>query len=123
MFYGAEPVIFERAGILRDQLTKAENILWISIKDSQILGLKFRRQHPIGQFITDFYCHKIKLVIEVDGKIHIKKSIKEYDEGRTYELEKLGLTVIRFRNDQIENDIDNVIALLEIICKDRLHKC
>ena len=120
MFYGASPLIFKRAEILRSKMTIAEDRLWTQINDHQILGLKFRRQHPISQFIVDFYCHKVKLVIEVDGGIHLKRSVKEYDKGRTFELEKFGIQVIRFSNEQVENEISQVIELISNVCSTRL---
>ncbi|MEI6901326.1 MAG: endonuclease domain-containing protein [Bacteroidota bacterium] len=73
--------------------------------------MRFKAQHPIDIFIVDFYCHKFSLVIEVDGEIHLAQ--KEYDEGRTAELERLGLTVLRFTNDEVLNDIENVIVKLK----------
>ena len=101
MFFGAPPIIFERASELRNNLTDAENHLWEFLKDNQILGLHFRQQHPINYFIADFYCHKIKLVIEVDGKVHLTQYNKEHDEGRTYEIEKYGITIVRFSNEEV----------------------
>ncbi len=70
MFYGATPLIFERANQLRKNQTESEKFLWEILKNKQMLGLRFKRQHPIDKFIADFYCHSLKLVIEVDGKIH-----------------------------------------------------
>jgi len=72
MFYGASPLIFERAKQLRNQVTHAEMIIWNYLRGNQC-GYKFRRQHPVGNFILDFYCHQLKLAIEIDGSIHIKK--------------------------------------------------
>ena len=67
-------------------------------------------------FIVDFYCHEIKLVIEIDGEIHDNEEVKEYDQGRTAELEKYGIKVIRFTNDQIICNIDQVISeILKVI--------
>ncbi len=86
MFYGASPAIFEYAKLLRQNLTPAESILWNRLNKNQLNGFKFRRQHPVKNFIADFYCHAAKLVIEIDGKIHTTEFAKEYDEGRTEEL-------------------------------------
>ena len=108
MFYGANPDTFAKAKQLRKSMTEAEKVLWKILKDKKTIEVKFRRQHPIGTFIVDFYCHKHKLVIEVDGEIHLKKENKEYDYGRTYELERLGLRVIRFSNDEILKNIEKV---------------
>ena len=71
MYYGASLEVMEKAKILGKSETDAEKILWERLRNKQLLGLKFRRQHPINIFIVDFYCHKIKLVVEVDGKIHL----------------------------------------------------
>ena len=108
MYYGASSETQEKAKILRKNETKAEKILWNKLKEKQLYGYKFRRQHPISQFIVDFYCHELKLIIEVDGKIHNKPENKEYDENRTAELEKYELRILRFTNDEIENEMNKV---------------
>jgi very-short-patch-repair endonuclease len=113
MFYGASPANFENARLLRENLTHAENILWQRLNKNQLNGFKFRRQHPMKNFIADFYCHTAKLVIEVDGEIHLTEFAKEYDEGRTYELAEFGIKVVRFTNLEIETDIDNVIEKIK----------
>lgn len=75
MFFGASPVIHKQAKELRKRETKAEKILWSFLSNHQLI-VKFRRQHPVNQFIVDFYSHELKLVIEVDGEIHLKKEIR-----------------------------------------------
>ncbi len=110
MYYGAKPLIFERANALRSKMTPAEQLLWEKIKGKQICGVRFRRQHPIDIFIVDFYCHAALLVIELDGKIHLQQ--KEYDEGRTAEIEKLDIEVFRFTNQEVESNIERVIELI-----------
>ena len=106
MFYNASPEIFRKAELLRSNMTEAEKRLWEKLRNSQ-LGLRFKAQHPIDQFIVDFYCHKAKLVIEIDGEIHIQQ--REYDLGREYELKKFDLKIIRFTNDEVLSNIDKVI--------------
>jgi very-short-patch-repair endonuclease len=69
-FYGATPEIFLRAAELRRNMTNAEKLLWQELRSKKILNLTFRRQHPVNMFIADFYCHKARLVIEIDGSIH-----------------------------------------------------
>lgn len=96
-------------------MTPAEKILWEELRDSKLNGHKFRRQHPIGKFITDFYCHEKKLVIELDGGIHDTEDVKERDEGRTCELENFELHVIRFTNEDIYTDLDNVLKRLKVL--------
>ena len=77
------------------------------------MGLKFRRQHPIGRFIADFYCHEKKLVIEVDGSVHNSEEQREYDAGRTYELNENEIQVIRFTNNEVEKELQKVINKLK----------
>jgi very-short-patch-repair endonuclease len=120
MHFGATKSTFKKADELRNRMTNAEHILWQHVNKKKILGLRFRRQHSIGQFIVDFYCHQIKLVVEVDGEIHDNKHNIEYDKQRTYELKKLGLEVIRFKNDQVLNQIDSVIQEIKKYCEFKL---
>jgi very-short-patch-repair endonuclease len=119
MFYGAPPLIFERAKILRGNPTEAEKALWDILRKKQILGLRFKQQHPINTFIVDFYCHAIKLVIEVDGEIHKTEESKAYDQARTDKLENYGIKVIRFDNHQVLNQIESVKREIEQTCKNR----
>jgi very-short-patch-repair endonuclease len=71
MFYGATPEIFRKAKNLRNNLTFHEKKLWEELRGNKLHGLRFKSQHPIDQFIVDFYCHKLKLVIEIDGNSHL----------------------------------------------------
>ena len=100
---------FYFARINRKQSTKAEQILWMHLRNCQLHGYKFRRQHPIADFIADFYCHECKLVVELDGEYHDYMEQKEYDEGRTYELNELKIKVIRFTNREVLDHIDFVL--------------
>jgi very-short-patch-repair endonuclease len=111
--YGASPLIFARATELKRTMTEAEKLLWKHLRNSKLNGHKFRRQHPIGQFIADFYCHEAKLVIEVDGEIHNEIEIQERDEGRTFMIENLGLKVIRFKNDEIKNHLTETLSKIK----------
>jgi very-short-patch-repair endonuclease len=115
MFYGASPFIFEKARKLRKSMTESEQLLWQHLKKRQLNGFKFRRQHPMAKFIADFYCHSVKLVIEVDGGIHRIKDRKEYDILRTNELDQLGVTVIRFTNEEVENNIELVLKKIAAV--------
>jgi very-short-patch-repair endonuclease len=116
MFYGADAVTLRAAGILRKNMTLAELILWKKLKDKKIFKSKFRRQHPVDIFIVDFYCHEYKLAIEIDGEIHNKEETKEYDLGRTAELEKHDIRVLRFTNDQVIFNLDYVVTrILEVL--------
>ena len=116
MFYGAKAHIFEKAKLLRNNMTKAELSLWEHLKGKKVLGLRFRSQHPIDIFIADFYCHPLKLVIEVDGGVHKSREQREYDIGRTGELNYWGIEVIRFTNEEIEKDISQVIKSIKQKC-------
>jgi very-short-patch-repair endonuclease len=113
MFYGADSKTIRAAHILRNNLTLAELVLWKKLKDRKIFNTKFRRQHPVGFFIVDFYCHEYKLVIEIDGDIHSDKEQHEYDLGRTAELNKFEIKVIRFTNDEVIYKIDRVITSIQ----------
>jgi very-short-patch-repair endonuclease len=106
------------AHVLRKNMTDAEKILWKRLKDKGIFKVKFRRQHPVDIFVLDFYCHELKLAIEVDGEIHLSTEAREYDEGRTYELEKYGIKILRFTNEQIFENIDYVQNSILNIIKD-----
>ncbi len=112
-YYGSVKEIIKRGRVLRNTMTPSEKILWSYIRKKRLSGKIFRRQHPIGQFIVDFYCHEAKLVIEIDGNIHDSQENKERDENRTFELEKSGLKVIRFKNEAITDNINEVIEFLQ----------
>ncbi|MFH2141903.1 MAG: DUF559 domain-containing protein [Bacteroidota bacterium] len=114
MFYGAKPDIFQKAAELRANETGAERKLWQYLKGNKFEGYKFRRQHPIDIFIVDFYCHKARLVIEIDGGIHKLAEVKEHDEGREFELKELGLSIMRFTNTEVEKNIMEVLKKIRL---------
>ncbi len=122
MYFGAKPSIFKLAKELRKDETEAEKKLWTKLNKNQILGLQFRRQHPINIFIADFYCPKIKLVIEVDGSIHEIFEYEEHDIGRSEILNDFGITVIRFTNEQILNDLDGTVKQIETCVRKLLNE-
>ncbi len=109
MFYGANPILFELAEELRAKITPAEEILWNVIKINE-WHVKFRRQHPISLYIADFYCHQLKLVIELDGGYHNNKEVRIYDEVRENDIKQFGITVIRFKNEEVIGDIESVLT-------------
>lgn len=109
---GANPILFNYARQNRKDLTKAEKILWSHLRDRRLKGCKFRRQHPIADFIVDFFCLECRLVVEVDGGYHTEKEQQQYDEGRTYTLEELKIKVIRFTNKEV---IENTFFVLKTI--------
>jgi len=101
---------FSMALQMRKNPTEAERVMWkILRKFPFIQDFHFARQHPIEFYIADFYCHNLRLVIEVDGEIHTEKEIQSHDEGRTGELERFGIKVLRFTNNQILHDSDLVV--------------
>ncbi|PIQ74555.1 MAG: DNA (cytosine-5-)-methyltransferase [Candidatus Portnoybacteria bacterium CG_4_8_14_3_um_filter_44_10] len=92
---------------LRNSSTPHEVILWSRIRRGR-LGYKLRRQHSIGKYIVDFYCPKKKLIIEVDGSQHIEQQ-REYDKQRDEYLKNLGFTMLRFWDNDIDNNLDGVL--------------
>jgi very-short-patch-repair endonuclease len=105
---------------LRKRQTPAEKLLWEQLRNRNFLNKKFLRQHPLcvysafGKnlyYIPDFYCHEEKLVIEADGPIHLFK--KQYDQNRDEVMRDLGLTILRFTNDHIITDLDNVLNAIK----------
>ena len=112
-YYGASGEIMNRARVLRKTMTYSEIRLWDKLKNKQFHDLTFRRQHPVSKFIVDFYCHASKLVIEVDGDVHLEEIQHERDKGRTFEIEEFGLTVIRFTNNMVNTDITKVLNEIE----------
>ncbi len=119
MFYDASPGIFEKARKLRENMTTEEKLLWDELKENKLDGMRFKPQHPIDVYVADFYCHKLKLVIEVDGENHGKAEQKDYDIGRTEELNKLGIEVIRFSNEEVNLSMNRVVE--EISVKSCIH--
>lgn len=93
--------------ILRDSQTSAESKLWERLRAGRLKGFKFYRQYGIGPFIVDFYNHKYKLAIELDGAVHRAESVSR-DEERTRWLNEHGISVIRFWNSEVIKDIDKV---------------
>ncbi len=110
LFKDASPAIFENAHQLRlIDKTEAEEKLWQQLRNRKVENCKFRRQHPFGKFFADFYCHEKKLVIEVDGGYHNEKEQQEHDAARTQVINEYGISVIRFTNDEVLNNIQAVI--------------
>ena len=104
---------YENARYLRKVQTIAEAKLWKVLRNNQVCNLKFRRQHAFDDYILDFYCHKIKLAIEVDGEIHNNPEVAAYDIVRTNNLNNNGITVLRFTNTEVEKNIGKVIKKIE----------
>ena len=117
--YNAQLV--EKAKEMRKNPTVAEQKLWQFFRSTppfcRGVGLKVWRQKPIAHFIVDFYCPKLKLVIEVDGASHFTPEGMEYDKARTDILKGYGLTVIRFTNDEVNNHFEGVCQQIEDFIK------
>jgi len=111
MFEGESHLIFANAKHLRKNMTDAETVLWAHLNKG-INGFKIRRQHPIGLYIADFYCHKTKLVVELDEVIHNKTAMKEADDARQKELERWGYAIIRFTNQQVMEKPEEIIKII-----------
>jgi len=106
---GAIGKLYQFGRELRQESTEAEKLLWAELRSRKLNGLKFRRQHPLDKFIVDFYCNERKLVIELDGSVHDKKINKEYDDARTAMLAGLNIIVLRFKNEDVTNNLKEVI--------------
>ena len=109
MWKGASKETFIKAQILRKNMTEPEKILWNKLSKNKLRGYKFRRQHPILFYIADFYCHALHLIIEIDGRYHESKEQKVKDDERTEHIKSNGITLIRFTNEGVLNNINGVI--------------
>jgi very-short-patch-repair endonuclease len=105
-----EPEFLARVRELRRDATDAEKLLWQLLRNRQLHGFKFRRQHPIGGYILDFYCHEANLAVELDGGGHREENQAKRDRERTEYLESKGLRVIRFWNDQVLEQTEAVLG-------------
>ena len=106
-----KPIKKQFARQLRKGQTDTEKRVWTLLKDRQLFGLKFRRQHVIEGFVVDFYCHEHQLAIEVDGGIHQRR--REYDRLRQNEIEAKDVTIIRVSNDDLENNMCTLIQKIK----------
>lgn len=121
MNQGAKPQIFENAKFLRHKkMTPQELMLWNKLKNKQVLSQRFRRQHPIGSYILDFFCPGCKLSIEVDGESHLILTQKEYDQKRAEYINSIGIKELRFTNEQVEYALEEVILCIKITIQNRL---
>ena len=112
-YFGASIETIALAKRLRKKTTPAEEKLWKHLRNRQLKNLKFRRQHPIKYYIADFYCHEVRLVIELDGGIHKKKAIKDRDENRQAEIERFDLHVLRFKNEEVMENVEGVLEKIK----------
>jgi very-short-patch-repair endonuclease len=119
MFGKAVPKIFNYARELRERLTQAERLLWEELREKKLESLKFRRQHPFDSFILDFYCHEIKLCIELDGGIHNDPDQKKYDIEREMSLLNANIMVIRFENEEVIYHLPMVLDKINEVVGER----
>ena len=94
---------------LRKNSTRSEELLWHALRRKQLSGLRFRRQQVFGSSVVDFYCHEKRLVIEIDGAIHLGRDMIEHDKSRQEIIELYGVKFLRFTADEVEGDINSVI--------------
>lgn len=113
----AHPLVFENARRLRKTMTRAEMLMWEYLK-MHFPGIKFRRQHPTGLFILDFYCHKFKLAIEIDGEIHDDPEVRERDQMKEDFLKEKDIHLIRFKNLEVSHRPEEVILQLQKLIRD-----
>ena len=109
------PPALQRAHELRHPQTRAEALLWTHLRNRQLDGLKFRRQHPLGHFIVDFYCASSALVVEIDGDSHTQQA--EYDTARTAWLLQRGYHIVRFENADVFRNIEGVLQSILSECR------
>ena len=119
MSYDYETAAPDRYGLLKDfarynrhEMTESETVLWNALRKIRI-GVRFRRQHPIGDYIADFICLPVKLVIEVDGEYHQEPEQQELDKQRSEFLENKGYKVIRIKNEEISNILNEVVMRIK----------
>lgn len=113
------PIAIDSSRELRKRLTSAEEMFWDRVRNRKFLGLKFRRQHPLfvddrGRetfYVADFYCHEKRLIVELDGRSHDGRESKDAERERL--IREYGIRVKRFKNSQIEKDIENVMRQME----------
>ena len=108
---GIDKIIQDAARGLRKEPTPVEKILWEYLRTKKFCGYKFKRQQPIDRFIADFVCFEKRLIIELDGEVHLSQ--KERDNERDNYLKESGFRVIRFPNDEVEQDIEGVLSRLK----------
>jgi very-short-patch-repair endonuclease len=115
------PALKELARQLRNNSTKSEIKLWLQLKGKQMMGYDFHRQKPVDNFILDFFCHELMLGIELDGLTHQSEEAIEKDEIKERRLKELGITILRFNDSEVIQDMTNVLREIEFWILDRTH--
>ena len=119
MNYSNHPATKEYRQLLRKAETPAERMLWRKIKGKQFDGYRFRQQHGYGPYVLDFYCPALRLCIELDGDVHHEERVRIKDEERTEFLCEQRIHVLRFRNKDVETDVDGVLNRI----REYINKC
>ncbi|ADL01139.1 conserved hypothetical protein [Brevundimonas subvibrioides ATCC 15264] len=109
-----------RARVLRRTLTPPEARLWICLRGRKLAGLKFRRQHPVGPYVLDFYCAEARLAVEVDGQIHMQAEHWEKDQRRTAWLKAQGVFVLRLSAESVRVNLDSVLTWIRTNAEERV---
>ena len=108
-----DPKLKELARQLRNDSTKTEIFLWLKLKGKQMYGYDFHRQKPIDHYILDFFCYELMLGIEVDGYSHEFLEVYNKDTVKEKRMNQLGITVLRFTDEQVLKDMENVLRAIE----------
>ena len=103
--------------MLRRNLSKAEILLWLQLKNKKVNGHKFRRQYSVGRYVIDFYCPGLKLAVEIDGGYHLADDAREYDEIRQKNIESYGIKFLRFSDKEVIKNIPGVIRSIQEFSK------
>ncbi len=119
MNYSNHPATKDYRQLLRKTETPAERMLWRKIKGKQLDGYRFRQQHGYGSYVLDFYCPALRLCIELDGDVHDEERVRIKDEERTEFLCEQRIHVLRFRNKDVETDVDGVLNRV----REYINKC
>jgi very-short-patch-repair endonuclease len=110
----------EKRRVLRKNMTKAEVLLWLELKNRKILGQRFLRQYGVLSYVVDNYCPKVKLAVEVDGATHQSEEEIEYDKIRQEKLEQYGITFLRFTNAEVYDDRYNIVEKIKMKVKEMI---
>jgi very-short-patch-repair endonuclease len=113
------PKLKEFARQLRNNSTKAEIKLWGYLKGKRMMGYDFHRQKPIDNLIVDFFCNKLKLVIELDGYTHNFEEVVDKDKLKEEKLEEMGITVLRFHDEDVMRNIDSILGTVQCFIEER----
>ena len=123
MNYSNHPVTKEYRQLLRKTETPTERLLWKKLKGKQLDGHRFRQQHGFGPFVLDFYCPALRLCVELDGEIHNNENVRKKDEDRTVFLNQNRIFVLRFKNEEVEQDVDGVLRRIREFINNNINGC